>query len=342
MKNILFVITKSEVGGAQKWVKEQISICNQNFNSHLATNKRGWLTKNFNSHNLFISKLIEMRFSITYLFLLNKYVSKNKIDMIIASSANAGIVSRLLKILNKDIKVIYVSHGWSAIYNGNKITQFFYTQVEKYLSKLSDSILCISEYDYNTAINIIGINKEKLKWISNSIYPIQQKNHQILEKKIRILSVARLSPPKRMDLLINAVQNIPVDLHIIGDGVLKSDLEKTSQKNVIFHGEIEGFKNFSEYDVFCLISDSEGLPLSAIEAMSCGLPLIISEVGGCSELISGNGSLVRNNISDINKKILECLPHIEKYGLVSKELFEAKFNLKKNKQIFISFYEEIL
>ena len=340
MKKILFAITKSEIGGAQKWVKEQISVCNPNFECYLATNKPGWLTENGNCGNLFVNNLIEKRFSLRYLFLLDKYVKDNKISIIIASSANAGIYSRLLKILNKKIKVVYVSHGWSAIYNGKILTRF-YIQVERCLSSISDSILCISRYDYQTAINTIGISKKKLKWISNSIFPLYQTCERHTKGNVKLLSVARLSSPKRMDLLISAVENIDVELHIIGDGVLKRGLEEVSQKNVIFHGEIENFQQFSNFDIFCLISDSEGLPLSAIEAMSCGLPLILSKVGGCSELISGNGSLVENNAPDITKKIIESLPLLKEQGKKSKILFETAFNLEKNKQEYISYYSEL-
>lgn len=340
MKKILFAVTKSEIGGAQKWVKEQISVCNPNFECHLATNKLGWLTENGNCRNLFVDNLIEKRFSFRYLFLLDKYIKDNKISIIIASSANAGIYSRLLKILNKKIKVVYVSHGWSAIYNGKIFTRF-YIQVERFLSSISDSILCISRYDYYTAINIIGINKKKLKWISNSIFPLYQTCKRHTEENVKLLSVARLSSPKRMDLLISAVENIDVELHIIGDGILKKELEEVSQKNVVFHGEIENFQQFTNFDIFCLISDSEGLPLSAIEAMSCGLPLILSNVGGCSELISGNGSLVKNNAPDITKKIIEILPLVREQGKKSKILFETAFNLEKNKQEYISYYSEL-
>ena len=48
---ILFIITKSEVGGAQKFVKEQIEICAENFEVYLCTNQEGWLS---DSSNIFL------------------------------------------------------------------------------------------------------------------------------------------------------------------------------------------------------------------------------------------------------------------------------------------------
>jgi len=340
MKRILFIVTKSDVGGAQKWVKEQIDICNQEFDCHLATNKKGWLSKYSNTKKTYFNHLIQSRFSIKYLFLLNNYVRKNKIDIIVASSANAGIYSRLLKLLNNKIKVVYVSHGWSAIYNGKKMKHLFIL-IEKFLSYLGDSILCVSEYDYKNATKVIHLNKNKLKKISNSIFPIVKKNRSDSNNRIKILSVARISPPKRMDLLVNAVKNIDVELHIVGDGELREDLERAAPDNVFFHGEIECFSNFLDFDIFCLISDSEGLPLSAIEAMSCGMPLILSNVGGCSELISGNGILVENNTEDIESAISQSSDQIKTYGRRSKTLFKNRFNLEKNKHKYLSYYHKL-
>jgi len=341
MKKILFVITKSEIGGAQKWTKEQIEICSEKFECYLATDKNGWLSRNVIVKKKFLNSLIHKRFSIKYLFNLIRFIKINKIDLIVASSANAGIYSRLVKLLNRKIKIIYVSHGWSSIYNGGTLA-FFYTFIEKQLSKISDSILCISKKDYENAEKIIGIKKSKLKCITNSIYPIPTGNKKIKNQKIKLLTVARLTPPKRVDLLIEATKDIDIELHIVGNGILKNELENIKHNNVFFHGEINNFNQFYEYDIFALISDSEGLPLSALEAMSVGLPLILSNVGGCKELIVDNGVLVKNNIQDIKKAIIKVLNNKDFFSKNSKKLFNKKFNLNLNKQDYIRYYLKIL
>jgi glycosyltransferase involved in cell wall biosynthesis len=340
MKNILFIITKSENGGAQKWTKEQIEICSNTFKCFLSTDRNGWLSTNVNVEDKLLNKLIYKRFSIRYLILLSKFIKENKIDLIVASSANAGIYARLVKLLNRNIKIIYVSHGWSSIYNGGKL-KFLYTFIEKQLSKLSDSILCISNKDYNNAKDILTINENKLKLIPNKIYPMLI-NKRSENKIIKILTVARLVPPKRIDILIKSIENINVELHIIGDGILKNYLKEISSNKVFFHGEIDGFNQFSDYDIFALISDSEGLPLSALEAMSVGLPLILSNVGGCYELIENNGMLIENNIQDIEKAISYCILNHSELSIKSKYLFDEKFNLNSCKYEYLEYYKEII
>ncbi|MCW0135793.1 hypothetical protein OIU92_00875 [Escherichia coli] len=46
-------------------------------------------------------------------------------------------------------------------------------------------------------------------------------------------------------------------------------------------GEVNNFYNYHEYDLFSLISDSEGLPMSGLEAHTAAIPLLLSDVGGC-------------------------------------------------------------
>jgi glycosyltransferase involved in cell wall biosynthesis len=339
MKKILFIVTKSENGGAQKWIKEQIEILKDEYELFLVADEEGWLVKNTQVSKILTSKDIYQRFSLRFFIKFIKFIKFNKIDLIVASSANAGIYSRLVKLFHR-CKVIYVSHGWSSVYNGGRLTRL-YAFIEKQLSKLSDSILCISESDYKKAKDIIGIETGRLKLIPNKIFPMQKKINRG-DTRLKLLIVARLRYPKRVDLLIESLNDLDIDLFIVGDGPLMIEMEKYKvQKNIHFLGEVDGFSNFKNYDIFALISESEGLPLSALEAMSAGLPLILSNVGGCSELIYDNGVLVENNIDDIHNGIIKTIQNIENYSLNSKLLFDRKFNLSKNKVDYISFYKDI-
>jgi glycosyltransferase involved in cell wall biosynthesis len=350
VKKVLFIITKSEVGGAQKWVKEQIDILNENkYESYICTNKVDWLTKNSNYKKHLIDKRIEKRTSLTFLFSLIKFIKENDITILVGNSANGGIYSRLAAFITGK-KNIYVSHGWSSIYNGGILT-FFFNAVERTLSNLNSKVLCVSENDFRIALQEIRISPHKLITIPNKINAIKLANQQynnINKKKniIKILFLGRLASPKNPIPLIKAIKNkAEYSLDIIGTGPQKSDiaifLKKENIKNVKLKGEIKNFTKFNDYDIFCLISKSEGLPLSAIEALSCGLPILISNVGGCPELIDKNGYLTDNSPEDILKGITSIKQNCQEFAENSLTLFRKKFDLKENYQEYIELYENI-
>lgn len=124
-------------------------------------------------------------------------------------------------------------------------------------------------------------------------------------KEYDCIMTGRIVEIKRIDIFLQAVKivanTIPeVKVLIIGDGPLRSELEKLArelgiEKNVHFagfHNDIENWLQKSK--VFVLTSDSEGLSLSMMEAMTCGLPAVVSDVGDLGDLVDNgvNGFLV--------------------------------------------------
>lgn len=348
--NLLFVVTKSEPGGAQKFVYEQMLILEDQFHLFLATDMPGWLFEVSNSklsNSLLDNRIKSLSFS--YLFQLIKFIKNNDINLIVCNSANGGLYGRIAAFLLKR-KSIYVSHGWSSTYRGKKLA-FIFNKIEKLLSMMSSSILCISENDTLLAQTKIRIKLSLIKTIPNKIFPITS-NSTIPTKNsangiIRVLTVARLDYPKRLDLLIEAFGNMKnVEVYIVGggpqEGMLRDLIRKNLINNIFLLGTISSFSDFRNYDIFVLLSNSEGLPMSAIEAMSYELPLILSNVGGCKELIRNNGILVENEIYSIQEGFGECIKNIEKFRIESSSLFNEKFNLELNKQEYISYYHSVL
>jgi len=216
------------------------------------------------------------------------------------------------------------------------------------LAFVGTSVLCVSANDRDTAITTINIPAKKLKLINNSMLPIAHSATVKGEKKkLQLLTVARLSPPKRVGLLVSTMKHLPeCELTIVGDGPaylkIEALIQQDNLQNVSMKGEIKGFKDFNQYDVFALISDSEGLPFSAMEAMSMGLPLVLSNVGGCSTLIDKNGVLVSNDSVSIANGVQQCMHNQAVYAKQSKYLFDKEFNLENTFVKYIDYYEDIM
>ncbi|HIF9155055.1 TPA: glycosyltransferase [Photobacterium damselae] len=333
MRVIIYIITKSEVGGAQTWVRDQTKLFQEDFRQVIITNSKGWLSENNFSDNIYYVKEIESKFSIIAFFKILKILVKEKADTVVSSSANAGLYARLCKVFYKH-NSIYVSHGWSCIYNGGKLKKVF-IKIEKILSYLTNTVLCVSEKDADNANNVININPDKIKVVRNSVFP--QKVRKMKDtKNLNILSVGRLAHPKRFDLLIDAVNEINgVTLTVVGDGPDRSKYQ--GSKNIKFLGEIKSFSNFHDYDLFSLISDSEGLPMSALEAASAGLPLLLSDVGGCRELIYENGFITLNNKDEIVQYIEAIKSNYTKFSDNALSI-KDRFNLNIQKKAYYNLY----
>ena len=88
-----------------------------------------------------------------------------------------------------------------------------------------------------------------------------------------------------------------------------------------------------DYDLYALISDKEGLPIGIIEAMRAGLPILVSNVGGCSELVKDNGYLVeRGDVEDLKSKLkslYENINSLPQLGQNSRKLYEKEFTAEK-------------
>lgn len=115
----------------------------------------------------------------------------------------------------------------------------------------------------------------------------------------RILTCARTVPLKRLDILARALQTLradrPVEWTHIGDGPSLPELRKLARSfpsgvtarftGALAHGDVLRFYREHPVDLFVLVSSREGLPVSVMEALSFGVPAVVTDVGGCTELV---------------------------------------------------------
>lgn len=122
-----------------------------------------------------------------------------------------------------------------------------------------------------------------------------------LDREVRIIgSVGRLAAVKGHRHLVEALAQLPGDVHavLVGDGPERDALEKLAQDLGVGHRlHLLGLRADPErilpaFDVFCLPSLAEGLPRAVLEAESCGLPVVASDVGALAAALAPGGRLV--------------------------------------------------
>lgn len=91
MKNLVFVITKSEIGGAQTWVYELTKLLSEQYNIYLITSSEGWLTDKYPNNNVSIIPSLAKMSGFTSIYHISRELRRFRADIVISSSANAGI-----------------------------------------------------------------------------------------------------------------------------------------------------------------------------------------------------------------------------------------------------------
>lgn len=120
-----------------------------------------------------------------------------------------------------------------------------------------------------------------------------------------IVSVGRMIPRKGFDLLLRACatlkrKGLNVQCRLVGDGPEEEPLKRLAAELDIadcvrFHGALKRediAALLPACSVFALPSHAEGMANAALEAMACGLPLLLTDVGGSRELVDGNGAII--------------------------------------------------
>jgi glycosyltransferase involved in cell wall biosynthesis len=290
-------------------------------------------------------------YSIQALLLAFKLHKEKKYDLIVAwAGVPAGF---LVYVLSAIKKVPYI-----VLLRGSDVP--FYEERWKYLDKLIFSWL--SPIIWKNAKFVI-VNSKKLKKLALLSSPKQRfylihngintkkfehKSYRF-SNKVKVLAVGRFVKRKGFIYLIEALKGLKnISLTFVGEGPLLEQLKHQSHDlEVTFLGNIRHDKMasvYKDYDIFVLPSLNEGMSNAVLEAMACGLPLILTDVGGSFELINGNGFIIPTKDSKaIRKKIEEFLEHktlIKKMGTRSRELAE-NMSWSKVAQEFFKIFEKI-
>lgn len=163
----------------------------------------------------------------------------------------------------------------------------------KTVFRLADRVLADSERVQSYVRSVYRVPESKIAVLpiagidTETYHPLDMERNSDLTS---VGSVGRLTPQKGFDDLLRCAQRLGSDFqfHIAGDGSERQRLETSAPENVTFHGTIAN-KTIPEFlnrnDIYFQPSKREGLCMTVIEAMSCGLPAVASDVGGIPESV---------------------------------------------------------
>nr|WP_106780693.1 glycosyltransferase family 4 protein [Lysinibacillus timonensis] len=266
-------------------------------------------------------------------------------DVVAIHSTKAGVVGRIAAITLGQ-KTVFTAHGWSFTEGVSPPKRFFYKIIEGILAKWTTKIIAVSEYDTKLAIKEGVVKQSKIVTIHNGILEKKMTNNTEFSRSIipNIIMVARFADPKRQDLLIGALDKIKThtwNAIFVGEGVnrqIAENLVETyslGERVKFLDSTVDVEAILNRGTVFVLLSNYEGLPISILEAMRVGLPVIASDVGGVKEIVhhNHNGYLVHNdNMNSITDAICNLLQNKElavNMGKYGQRLFYESFTFQR-------------
>lgn len=266
------------------------------------------------------------------------------IDIIHLHSSKAGFLGRIVSfLLGKSSRTIYTPHAISFLrLDVSPKKRKIFIWMERFASFLGGKTVACSQSE-KEAIEEQGI--KNVTFINNGIKPLQIEKKENISNKITIISVGRLSIQKNPKLFNDIASEFKDNPNIkfiwCGDGELKSELISQNIKCTgwIERKELENY--LANADIYLSTSLWEGLPLSVLEAMSIGLPVILSSCVGNRDLVEDNGVLYIDKIEAV-KNINELLKNkiwINKKGHNSKIIVENNFNMRNMVISYLNIYK---
>jgi len=285
-------------------------------------------------------------------------------------------IQNILKNSTKeDILYFYWGHGQSYILpfiEDIKAKKVFRVHRGDLYEYLNNDYLPFRKYQLKACDNIFPISSDGAEYLEIKYPNYQNKiklfrlgtsNHTLITPSkdnnfFHIVSCSSVIDVKRVHLIIEILKNIK-DLQIkwthFGDGYLKDTLLQKSKElsqniEANFKGFVQNTKVLEFYaseqiDLFINVSSSEGIPVSIMEVLSYGIPVIATDVGGTSEaIVKDSGILIKKDfniikVSNIISKIINKEISFEKVKV--KEFWNATFNAEKNYTDFSKYLKSL-
>jgi len=265
-----------------------------------------------------------------------------------------GVLVRLAVRKAEQRRSIYTIHGFDTILKAHRI----FLPLERMLARRCGAVVPVSFYDEQNVL-ASGI-KASIRMIHNGVSDrrglcgsdpaaVAAMKTEASAGKTVVLSVARLATPKRFDLFVALATACPnMAFFWIGNSQDAAQAAGIAgmplPPNLSLLGELAEAGNYCNLcDVFVLLSDYEGLPMSILEAMSCGKPVVASDVGGIKDAVNPeNGILVANTLESAQAAVaILTADTVQRMGLAARARYEKEFSAKAMYTSYKLLYKEL-
>ena len=371
---VLHIITLSSWGGAQQVCHDiATNIDNRMYSTEVACAPGGELVERLREKGIVVHEVNSLGRKISVLrdlravFELYRLIRRGGYSVVHCHSSKAGMAGRLAAWLAGTPQRYFTAHGWG-FYN---VQEYGYMRrllilSEKLCARISTRVVCVSERVRQDGLKERIAKEGKFVVIRNGLAP-DNASHAKRESLRSMIGasdsdtvfgmVARLAYPKDPLLFLGAAKRVReaypgAKFVLVGDGPLYAECEEFVRSEGLegsvfllgFRGDAREL--LAGLDAFVLCSRFEGLPVTIIEAMLGGLPVIASDVGGVGELVENrrNGLLIRpNNVDELTEAVIEIIKNPSdrvRMGRASYETAMADYTVAKMIEGYQNLYQQ--
>ena len=301
-KKLLFVITKSNWGGAQRYVFDLATNLTAEFDCMVAAGGDGLLLERLREKKIPIYPVASLgrdirAFSDTKAFMeLFRLFRRERPDIVHLNSSKAGALGALAARIAGVPRVIFTVHGWPFNEPVRPLSKLFRWSASLITLLFSHESITVSHFDdLHTPLGL------RTRTIHNGIEEPTFLSREEARERLRVPrhatgmvigTIAELHKNKGVDILVSAMPQIAhALLVIVGDGEERPAIERSiAELGLEEHIELAGFipnaaSLLRAFDIFVLPSRTEALGYVLLEAGFAGVPVVASTVGGIPEII---------------------------------------------------------
>lgn len=306
---VMHVLTSLEVGGAEMVVLELIAHMPERASrtSVVTIRRRGALAERVEALGVRVESLDVpvSRGAFAIARALARVARRERPDVIHTHNSSPLIAAALATLFVPGIRLVHTEHGRAS-------TNSRAARIALWLAgRRANGIVAVSNDTAAWARDRVGLPADRIRVVRNGV-PHSAPPRARDPNRAHAVTVARLEKVKDLGLMLRAVRGIAArvprfHLHVFGDGGERAALTTLAEtlglaSQVTFHGMTSNVPAaLAAGDVFLSSSVSEGISLTILEAMSAGLPIVATAVGGTPELVTDglNGRLVASRDPDV-------------------------------------------
>jgi glycosyltransferase involved in cell wall biosynthesis len=366
---VLIMIATGQIGGPGKGVFQ--------FLEHASTGDFEYVLCNFDVKNRPVGEFVDearrkqlnlsllkqrVIFDPNLIIQARRLIREHEINLIQTHGYKSNAIGFCLKLLCR-LPWIGFAHGYIDDNRKNR----FYNRIDRLVLRRADRIVAVSN-SMKALLTQYGIAAHKIRAIYNavdrneivpntSVNAIRQRHGLTSDQKV-IGVIGRLNPEKGQMIFLRAMEKTARSVPraralMIGDGQDRAMLEEFCREkglsdHVVFVGYQEKIADYYQVlDLLVSPSLSEGLPNTVLEAMSFGVPVLATAVGGVPEIIKdGNGVMVPPNDPEmLAERMIGLLSDDalrRAIGLKGKNTLYPRFDAHHRARQIVSLYEELL